>query len=222
MDKLKFISSHKFIIGSLLVAYNRLNLHNRLRNRGNKLECKLSLLNNVKIKIKGKGNSITIDELSRIHDTLIYISGNNNVIVIGKKCYTRNLKLHIEDDSNMISIGDNTSVCGKTHLAAIESTRLIIGKDCMFSSDIRIVTGDSHSVVDMQGERINPSKDVVIGNHNWIGAKVTCLKGVCTADNCIIGASSTVTKKFDNPNCAIAGVPAKIVSTDLNWLAKRI
>ena len=72
-------------------------------------------------------------------------------------------------------------------------------------------------MVDLQGKRINPSRDIVIGNHVWIGTQVTCLKGARVADNCIIGACALVTGTFPEGNCALAGVPAKVVRRDVNW-----
>ncbi len=36
------------------------------------------------------------------------------------------------------------------------------------------------------------------------------------ADNCIVGAGSLVTKKFEEPNVVIAGHPAKVIKTGIN------
>ena len=71
-------------------------------------------------------------------------------------------------------------------------------------------------------KRLNPSASVKIGNHVWIGTNVTILKGTSVAENCTVGAASLLCKQYLNPNCVIAGVPAKEVKQDIDWMAERI
>ena len=107
-------------------------------------------------------------------------------------------------------------------MAVIEGTRIILGKDCMLSSGIEIRTGDSHSIVNNEGDRINPSKEIVVGNHVWIGTRAMLLKGSRIADDCIVGAGSIVTGSFDEAGCALAGNPAKVLRKDVSWKRERI
>lgn len=83
-------------------------------------------------------------------------------------------------------------------------------------------TGDSHSIVDMSGERINHAEDVVIGDHVWIGYRVLINKGAVIPENTIIGTGAVVTKSFEEPNTVLAGVPAKVVKKDVNWRKERL
>ena len=92
----------------------------------------------------------------------------------------------------------------------------------MFSSEIVFRTGDSHSIIDLSGIRINHAKDIIIGDHVWIGHRVLVNKGVVISNNSGVGTGSVVTKKFNDENIIIAGCPAKIVKNDINWLGKRI
>ncbi len=92
----------------------------------------------------------------------------------------------------------------------------------MFSSDIVVRTGDSHTITDLSGQRINASKDVTIGNHTWVGNKVTMNKGAVLPDHSVVGACSVVTKAFDTNNVVIAGNPAKIIKENIDWLRERI
>lgn len=147
--------------------------------------------------------------------------GSGCEIVIEKNCILENVNFWLEDTGSRISIGEGTTL-GKTHLAAIEGKGIMIGKDCMLSSEITFQTGDAHSVTDMDGNRINPAADIVLGNHVWVGKSVLCEKGSQIADNSIIGAGAVVNKRFDEENVVIAGMPARIVKRKVNWKRERI
>lgn len=201
---------------------NSFPFNNRLRLRGIKYENKGKLLIGCKIINKGKGNRIIFEKGGRLKNTRIFISGNDNSIIIGKDSSVLDGELYIEDNGGRISIGEKTYMCGKIHLACIEGCSIDIGNDCLFSSDIVFRTGDSHSVLDMDGKRINPSKDIKIDDHVWFGHRAMVTKGVHIASNNIIGTGALVTKSIENSNCAIAGVPAKVIKKDVNWCSERI
>ena len=150
------------------------------------------------------------------------IRGNDNLIHIMDEVYLKDVTIVTEDNNNSIIIGAQTSICGKTELAAIESTSITIGNDCLFSSSIFFRTGDSHSIVDENNTRINPSEDIFVGDHVWIGAQVVILKGSYIPSNSIIGYRSLVTKKLDDTNTIYAGTPAKAIKHNINWMRERI
>ena len=179
-------------------------------------------LKRTKLLDSGKGNRIVIGRNSSLTNCAFSFFGNQNMIVIGENCNLNNVTFWIEDHNNTITIQSNTSIYGQTELACMEGTRINIGEDCMFSSRITFRTGDSHSVTDSNGNRINPSKDISIGNHVWIGQDVFLGKGSKVPDCCIVGAHAVVTRKFQQPNVAIAGNPAKIVKNNINWKRERI
>lgn len=112
---------------------------------------------------------------------------------------------------------------GKLGMGVVEGTKLSIGNDCLFSSNINITTTDSHTITDNStGKRINPSRNVSIGNHVWVGRGVGIGKGVVIADNNVIGAASYVAKSNLETNTILAGVPARIIKSNINWNAQRI
>ena len=47
--------------------------------------------------------------------------------------------------------------------------------------------------------------------------RVIFLKGTSIGDNCVVGASSIVTKKIEKSNVAVAGNPAIIVKENIDW-----
>lgn len=225
MDTEKIIAILKKYRGGfrvLLSVYNHLPFLNSFRGKFRK-EVGIARLRRCRIVSNGTGNRLVIGDLSRLHHCEMYIGGSNNTIVIGERCYFNHVVFYIEGDGNTIEIGNHTGLYGRAELAAIEGTTISIGDNCMFSSDVFMRTGDSHSVL-RKGtrERINPSKSIHIGNHVWIGTKVTVLKGTRVPQDCIVGAGSLLTHAFEHPNCVIAGVPAKEVKQDVDWTDQRL
>lgn len=217
MNKKELVVKYRTLIDLACSVYNLKNLFRRKVAKGTKITTSCTMLDKVNFHIKGQNNEVIIEDFSRLKNCSIIISGNNNRIYIGKWSTLLNAELVIQNSGNEIILQEHTRILGKTHLAAIEGTKIVVGKDSMFSSDIHFRTGDSHSILDMDGKRINASKDIIIGEHVWVGTKVTCLKGAIVPDHSIIGACSLVTGQFHQPNCALAGVPAKVVKENVDW-----
>lgn len=148
------------------------------------------------ILVKGKNNSLIIDEYSRLRNITIEIIGDNCLIKIGKNCM----------------IGDNC------YLSVKEKTHLIIGNDCGLSRNIKIMTSDGHPIF-QDGKRINEAKDIVLSSHIWIADNVTILKGCTIGEGSVIGINSTVTKDVLAGVIAV-GNPAKVVKNNIEWKDK--
>ena len=220
--KAEKIKKHYKLFKFATHAYSRLNPKNSLRAKGVSLSYGVSLIKGLKIINNGKNNQIVLGDFVRIKNCTVIIRGNNNSVTVGDFSYLNQAELYLEDDGNEISIGKHTSFCGRGHFAAIEGTRISVGDNCLFSGDLHFRTGDSHSITDENGKRINPSKDICIDDHVWIGTRVTCLKGVHVAENCVVAATATLCKAYDQKNCGIGGVPAKVLKIGINWDNNRI
>ena len=157
----------------------------------------------LKIISAGMDNEIVFGDFARIKNCTIIIRGNRNRVTVGDGAILDRVELCMEDSGNEIRIGNKTEVYGNAHLAAIEGTKILIGDNCLFSSDLHIRTGDSHSVLNMDGKRINHSSDVVIEDHVWIGTKVTCLKGVRVMEDSVVAATTTLCKQYGEKNAVI-------------------
>ncbi len=89
----------------------------------------------------------------------------------------------------------------------------------MFSSGIIISTTDYHSVISKDdGVRVNDSKDIVIGNHVWLGRNVCVLKGVTIADDIVVGMGSMVSRSLELEHSVYAGSPARRIKSDVTWI----
>lgn len=222
MNKKELVQKFRPLVRFACSVHNLRNLFRWRLGRGNRVEAPCALLEKVTIHMSGKNNRIIIEDFSRLKNCAVHLSGDNNTIHIGAFSTLINTEFCMEKDGNEILLEEHVRILGKTHLAAIEGTKITIGKDCLFSSDIHFRTGDSHSVLDMEGRRINASEDIVVGEHVWVGTKVTCLKGAVIPPHSIVGACALVTGKFTRPNCVLAGVPAKVVKEQVDWSIARV
>lgn len=222
MANLKERIKHNRFLIFVIMTIRRLFGKNIIKKaRGNRLQID-GLMNGARIHINGKENEILIKNPKINMGLHIFINGNHNRLIIEENCVLKNLTVWIEDDANEVYIGKNTLIYGATKLSCIEGKRITIGENCMFSDGIDIRTGDSHSILNKEGKRINASKDVVFSNHIWIGHDVTVLKGVCVAKDSILATKSVVTKAFTQEGIVLAGNPAKIVKENINWDVARL
>lgn len=174
------------------------------------------------IAIKGNSNKIIIGDHTRIENLLIRVTGNNCTVTIGKECHLMGGRILVQDNNCEVSIGSGTYSGGNLSLVAIEdNSKITIGSDCLLSSSILVQTTDYHSIVDLvTGKRINSAENISIGNMVWIGRHAVVLKGVSAENNSIIGIGSIVTKNVPS-HCAVAGNPAKVIKTNVDWRHER-
>lgn len=171
---------------------------------------------NVKIYNHGRDNVVEFGKGCRLYDCKIQIFGDGNRVLIDHDCVCRGLDIFISDGA-VLKIGHNSHFHGRTHFACIEGKTVSIGKRCLFSTDIVFRSGDSHVITDMEDNRINFGRDIIIGDHVWIGQQVVILKGANIARDTIVGTRSLVTKGEYPANVVLAGSPAKVVKEKVNW-----
>lgn len=180
------------------------------------------VIHKVRFDIIGNNNLIEIGKNSILSHVTIFIRGDNHVLKIANNCRYDGGSVWFEDYCCQIVIGQDTTI-ESAHLAATEPySKIIIGNDCMFSSDIEFRTGDSHSIIDnATKERINFAQNIEVGDHVWIGAHSIILKGVNIGHNSIIGTNSIVTKSIPGQSIAV-GIPARVVKRNIDWVRERI
>ena len=216
MNKKEFAARHPGLVAFACGLYN---LPNRVRihSRGNRVAAPRAMLKKTSIRMKGKNNTLIIGDFSQLNRVTIHVSGSNNRIELGNWSTFNGTEIYVEQSGNVITVGDHAHFYGKVELAAMEGTSITIGQDCLCSSNIQMRTGDSHAVLDLSGRRINPSRDITLGDHVWVGRDVSILKGAEVASHCILGLGALVTGKFLQKNCTIAGNPAKVIRREVDW-----
>lgn len=91
----------------------------------------------------------------------------------------------------------------------VAAYRVSLGNDVMVSRNVVIYDSDFHTIEDENGTCVNKSKKVTIGDHVWIGANVTVLKGACVGAGSIIGANTTVSGNIPE-NCIVRSIFEKV------------
>lgn len=169
--------------------------------------------------------------------TRFHANARDNVVNVGKGFSSRGLTIRVAGSGNRVEIADNVdfsgeiSIVGKglcvsigarSHLKNVKigarGAGVRIGADCLFALRIEIRSSDIHRIIDRAtGKVINPPRPVEIGNHVWVAGDVSIMRGTRVADDCVIGIGSLVNTRFDEPNCVIAGVPARVIRRDITW-----
>lgn len=222
MNKKELILKYE---GFLSMIYRILGRNQMKVARGNTFHINNAFAKGCRFSIGGTNNVVEIESgLTRLTNSSIFVSGTNNHILVMGGANLLNTYLHIEDNGGEIILKKHVTISGRTEIAVIEGKRIIIGEDCLFSARIYFRTGDSHSILDQNtGKRINPSQDIEIGNHVWIGNDVKILKGVKVGEHSIIGTGAILSGGEYPAHSIIGGIGhGKVLKTGIDWTPQRI
>ncbi len=195
---------------------------NRCRTQGRRNRLQMASVRahrDLRIDIQGDGNDLSLN--GELRNISINVRGNNNRIRIDSMACLTWTDISILANDSDITVGAHSTILGKPHqpntlLARGEPSRITIGRDCMFSYGIEVRTSDSHPIFDGQGTHINPSEDISVGDHVWVGSRCMVLKGGNLGQGSVLAAASVLTRPVGERMIA-AGVPAKVIREDIQW-----
>ena len=168
-----------------------------------------------RIIFEGDGNKVVLKSPVSYVDIDFYLEGGAS-IHIGERLNGHSLFIHAARGS-AVRIGHRADFNGWVRLMLHEAGSLTIGDGCLFGSHVDVTISDMHSIIDIPtGARINPARNVVIGDRVWIGQRSMVLKGARIGSGSVIGAGSIVTRDIP-PNCAAAGNPAQVIRENVTW-----
>ncbi|UXI01455.1 acyltransferase [Photobacterium sp. TY1-4] len=161
-------------------------------------------------------NHIDISPKSRIRQCDISIKGSNNTLIIKDGVNIKGSIIEINGNHCTLIFEEGSVIGERCYFSCREdNTKLSVGKNTMFSRNIKIMTSDGHDIY-QNGHRINPAKDIYIGEHVWIADNVTVLKGTSIGDHSVIGMNALVTKDIGDNKLAV-GSPAKAIKDNITW-----
>ena len=100
--------------------------------------------------------------------------------------------------------------------------KITIGKDNMWSYYNVVMDNDGHHIYDADRNHINQNKEVVFGNHVWMGCRCLVLKGSRIPDGNVIATGSIVRKKIEGQNSIYGGVGPELLKEHINWDRKLV
>jgi acetyltransferase-like isoleucine patch superfamily enzyme len=162
-----------------------------------------------------RGAKILVGDGTELHNVEMAINGMGGCIEIGQNCKWKGFIL-CHGKGNYITIGKESTSIQSFIVARGEP--VVIGGRCLFSREVEIRSSDSHKIY-LKGTRdkINKCAPVVIGDHVWVGARSILSKGAKVASDSVVGAMSFVNREFESSNVVLAGAPAKIVKSGIEW-----
>lgn len=198
--------------------------------RGNRIACGFDHANlkGFSLKVVGFNNVVEIPYKPDIGGNLsIFINASNCRVKLGSHLICRkNLFISLlpsgggcPSEGLFCDIGDYAIFNGLASLVISESNNgITIGNHCLFANNISMATSDSHKIYDLiNGERLNPPQSIVLGDRVWLSEDVTILKGAEIKNDSICAKGSIVSKKFQESNVVIAGIPGKIIRRNIYW-----
>ena len=203
-------SKHFCLHGSIInwITYNISS------NKNNSVIIENSSVFHCSFNINGTNNRIVIKNNADIVYCNISVFGDNNLIIFdGNKGI---VNLINRGNNNVVSIGKDTTMETVYMVSMGKNNSVEIGAGCMFSGDVEIWNTDSHLITDENGNALNPSKPVCIGNRVWVGKHVKILKGASIGDDSVLGMNAVVTHAVPS-NSIAAGNPARIVKKGVKW-----
>lgn len=118
-------------------------------------------------------------------------------------------------ENGRLCLGKNFAISGTTKIVCTD--KIDIGDNVQFSWDSLVMDSDAHHVFNAEGEKLPNTKPIKIGNHVWIAANTTILKGSVIGNNCVVAGNSLINNKYELDNHLIAGIPAKIIKPIGGW-----
>lgn len=96
------------------------------------------------------------------------------------------------------------------------SYRITIGDDNMWSFDNIIMDTDSHIMYQKDGKISNPNRELIFGNHVWVGCRSIILKGASIPSGCVVASGSVITNHYNEEDSVITS-NGKVIKKDIKW-----
>lgn len=152
------------------------------------------------------------------NDGYIRIGPGSKLIFRGKANVAKGFSL-VADCGGTIDIG--ADFYANLNFFAEANRFVKIGRDCMLGWNVFIRDVDGHPVYarsDPAKQVLNAPKGIEIGQHVWLGAETSVLKGAKIPDHSVVAYGALVTgRQFQQKHTIIGGIPASVIKSDIEW-----
>lgn len=185
---------------------------------GNIIECETPVPGDIDITFKGKNNRVVVADKARIAKLIVSFDCDDGTLIIGSNTKVGGLSMNIRvGQDGTVKIGDNVSTTSTCVVSAVEGATVTFGNDVMIASNNQFRADDGHAIFSVEtGKRLNPAKNITIGDHVWFAFGAIALGGTSVGNGSVIGLGSIVTGRIPN-NVVAVGSPAKVVRRHIAW-----
>lgn len=117
--------------------------------------------------------------------------------------------------SGKLEVGNNF-FCNSNFLCIV-SSMISFGSDCILGWNCKAIDGDGHRVVDLKTKKESVNRPIRVGNHVWLAAEVSLLKGSEVLDNSVVGYGSILSGKYDGSGVVVGNERAKVLKEGIDW-----
>ncbi|MBR5451678.1 MAG: acyltransferase [Clostridia bacterium] len=144
---------------------------------------------------------------------LVSIENGGKIVLCGKTGFSQGVIL--ATNGAEIKFGENFR-CNYSSTIDATNDNITFGENVVIGWNVTVRNGDGHKIIE-NGAQKPTSAPIKIGNHVWLCAESTVLKGVNLGDDSVLGYGALLTKANGEKNTLFAGFPAKPIKTDINW-----
>lgn len=149
--------------------------------------------------------------------TRLRFEGDRNIVFFGPRSRLAGMDIVINGSDNLVYFGALSS-SGTFHVPLRGDGRtVVIGDQCMFSHGTVFGRKDPVTLYrTTDGAPLQAEGDISVGDHVWIGRHVTVSPGTVVREDSVIGQSARLEGDYP-PAVILAGVPARVLKTDVTW-----
>lgn len=144
---------------------------------------------------------------------LIHISNGGKIVLKGTVGLSQGVVLIAKNAC--LTLGDNFR-CNYSSTIDCTDSDITFGNDVVLGWNVTVKNYDGHTVIE-NGNKKHKSAPIVVGNHVWLCAYSTVLKGTDIGDDTVVAYGSLITKAAGEKNVLYAGIPAKLIRQNINW-----
>ncbi len=146
--------------------------------------------------------------------SLIRIVNGEKIILKGTVGLSQGVVLLANNASLVLG---NRFQCNYSTTLDCTDENIVFGNDVVLGWNVTVKNNDGHTVIQNEKQK-KKAAPVYIGNHVWLCAYSTVLKGVNVGNHCVVAYGSLLTKAEPENHILYAGVPAKPIRKEISWM----
>lgn len=181
---------------------------------------RVDVIQGLTVEFRGRESTIEIGEGSAFRNAKI-VMGTDCRVEIGvthpRGLINTSIDLSGTGEGKFLSIGRGASIeSARFAMGGAQRTEIRIGDNCLIGSNVIFRANDGPPLFDLSANQVvDYPQPIVIGDHVWVGAGVTFLKGSQIANETVVATHSVVSRHFREDNTVIAGNPANVVKRNV-------